>query len=65
MTCDEAFNVVMNNIDNLTDEQLSNLAFQVWAATQERGIVLCEEPSYERQRFMDGLYGGDSYGDFV
>lgn len=65
VTCDEAFNVVMNNIDSLTDEQLSNLAFQVWAATQERGIVLCEEPSYEQQRFVDGLYGGYSYGDFI
>ena len=62
---DEAFNVVMNNVDNLSDEQLSNLAFQVWAATQERGITSCEGDSYERQQFMDGLYGGDSYGDIV
>lgn len=65
MNCDEAFNVVMNNIDNLTDEQLSNLAFQVWAATQERGIASCEGDAYGREQFVEGLYGGDSYNDFV
>ena len=54
---DEAFNLVMNNVDSLTDEQLSKLAFQAWAATQERGITSCEGDSYERQQFMDGLYG--------
>ena len=62
---DEAFNVVANNVENLTDEQLSNLAFQVWAATQERGIMPFEGDGYERQQFVDGLYGGDSYDDFA
>ena len=45
---DEAFNVVMNNVNNLTDEQLSNLASQVWAATQERRIIPFEGDGYER-----------------
>ena len=45
---DEAFNVVMNNVNNLSDEQLSNLAFQVWAATQERRIMPFEGDGYER-----------------
>lgn len=45
---DESFNVVMNNVNNLTDEQLSNLAFQVWATTQERRIMPFEGDGYER-----------------
>ena len=40
---DEAFSVIMNNIDNLTYGQLSNLTFQGWAATQERNISPFQE----------------------
>ena len=43
-----SLSVVMNNMNTLSDEQLSNLAFQVWAATQERRIMPFEGDGYER-----------------
>ena len=50
---EDAFQVVVNNLNCLSDEQLATLAFQVWAATQERNISPFQEEIGAWERFLE------------
>ena len=50
---EEVFHTVIENIDSLSDEQLASLAFQAWAATQERNISPFQEEIDDWERFLE------------